>query len=180
MRVQRLSAAWQDMCWVWVIGILVGERSGLYGNFGLPATRVPLTEQFTARCYAAFPGMSKCQFCCMLCPGRLSCRGTWFVPLSPHDVAHMPAFEIVIVAALTATGNILLDVRTARVVHIDLGIAFEQGRLLNTAEVRCCNVVPFCACHSALNALNMQVDWVTHSCNVTADVALHKVPNAVV
>lgn len=36
------------------------------------------------------------------------------------------------------SANILLDLRTAEVVHIDLGIAFEQGRLLNTPEL-----VPF-------------------------------------
>jgi len=34
--------------------------------------------------------------------------------------------------------NILLDERTAAVVHIDLGVAFEQGRFLNTPET-----VPF-------------------------------------
>ena len=34
--------------------------------------------------------------------------------------------------------NILLDRKTAEVVHIDLGIAFEQGRFLNTPEL-----VPF-------------------------------------
>jgi Phosphatidylinositol 3- and 4-kinase len=34
--------------------------------------------------------------------------------------------------------NILLDTRSAEVVHIDLGIAFEQGRFLNTPEL-----VPF-------------------------------------
>lgn len=32
------------------------------------------------------------------------------------------------------TQNILLDTRTAEVVHIDLGIAFEQGLLLKTPE----------------------------------------------
>ena len=31
--------------------------------------------------------------------------------------------------------NILLDTRSAEVVHIDLGIAFEQGRFLNTPEL---------------------------------------------
>ncbi|KAL6745969.1 kinase-like domain-containing protein [Haematococcus lacustris] len=35
-------------------------------------------------------------------------------------------------------GNILLDLRTAACVHIDLGVAFEQGRFLNTPEL-----VPF-------------------------------------
>lgn len=34
--------------------------------------------------------------------------------------------------------NILINRSTAEVVHIDLGIAFEQGRLLNTPEL-----VPF-------------------------------------
>ena len=34
--------------------------------------------------------------------------------------------------------NILLDRKTAEVVHIDLGVAFEQGRFLNTPEL-----VPF-------------------------------------
>ena len=34
--------------------------------------------------------------------------------------------------------NILIDRRSAELVHIDLGIAFEQGRLLNTPEL-----VPF-------------------------------------
>lgn len=34
--------------------------------------------------------------------------------------------------------NILLQLRGGEVVHIDLGIAFEQGRVLNTPEV-----VPF-------------------------------------
>ena len=34
--------------------------------------------------------------------------------------------------------NILIDSATAAVVHIDLGIAFEQGRFLNTPEL-----VPF-------------------------------------
>ncbi len=34
--------------------------------------------------------------------------------------------------------NILLDTRTAEMVHIDLGIAFEQGRILPTPET-----VPF-------------------------------------
>ena len=34
--------------------------------------------------------------------------------------------------------NILLDCKTAEVVHIDLGVAFEQGRFLNTPEL-----VPF-------------------------------------
>jgi len=32
------------------------------------------------------------------------------------------------------SANILLDVETAECVHIDLGIAFEQGRFLNTPE----------------------------------------------
>eukprot|EP00798_Chlamydomonas_sp_ICE-L_P015053 gene15053-21130_t len=36
------------------------------------------------------------------------------------------------------SGNLLLDCSTAQVVHIDLGIAFEQGRFLNTPEM-----VPF-------------------------------------
>ena len=30
--------------------------------------------------------------------------------------------------------NVLVDERTAEVVHIDLGIAFEQGLLLKTPE----------------------------------------------
>lgn len=34
--------------------------------------------------------------------------------------------------------NILIDSRSAEVVHIDLGVAFEQGRFLNTPEL-----VPF-------------------------------------
>ena len=34
--------------------------------------------------------------------------------------------------------NILLDEKTAEVVHIDLGIAFDQGKLLSTPEL-----VPF-------------------------------------
>eukprot|EP00983_Pelagomonas_calceolata_P101087 1158653-Pelagomonas_calceolata.AAC.2 len=36
------------------------------------------------------------------------------------------------------SSNILLDTRTAAVVHIDLGVAFEQGRFLRTPEL-----VPF-------------------------------------
>ena len=36
------------------------------------------------------------------------------------------------------SANILIHKRTAEVVHIDLGVAFEQGRFLNTPEV-----VPF-------------------------------------
>ncbi len=34
--------------------------------------------------------------------------------------------------------NILMDTCSAEVVHIDLGVAFEQGRFLNTPEL-----VPF-------------------------------------
>ena len=34
--------------------------------------------------------------------------------------------------------NILIDCRTAELVHIDLGVAFEQGRILPTPET-----VPF-------------------------------------
>jgi len=34
--------------------------------------------------------------------------------------------------------NILIDCRTAQLVHIDLGVAFEQGRILPTPET-----VPF-------------------------------------
>ena len=34
--------------------------------------------------------------------------------------------------------NILIDVQTAEVVHIDLGVAFEQGKILATPET-----VPF-------------------------------------
>ena len=34
--------------------------------------------------------------------------------------------------------NILIDKRTAEVIHIDLGIAFDQGKLLSTPEL-----VPF-------------------------------------
>ncbi len=34
--------------------------------------------------------------------------------------------------------NILVDMRTAELVHIDLGIAFEQGKILPTPET-----VPF-------------------------------------
>ena len=36
------------------------------------------------------------------------------------------------------SSNILIHKRTADVVHIDLGVAFEQGRFLNTPEM-----VPF-------------------------------------
>ena len=36
------------------------------------------------------------------------------------------------------SSNILIHKRTANVVHIDLGVAFEQGRFLNTPEM-----VPF-------------------------------------
>lgn len=34
--------------------------------------------------------------------------------------------------------NILIDLQTAELVHIDLGVAFEQGRILPTPET-----VPF-------------------------------------
>ena len=34
--------------------------------------------------------------------------------------------------------NILIDTRTAEMIHIDLGVAFEQGRILPTPET-----VPF-------------------------------------
>jgi len=36
------------------------------------------------------------------------------------------------------SSNILIHKRTANIVHIDLGVAFEQGRFLNTPEM-----VPF-------------------------------------
>ena len=61
------------------------------------------------------------------------------------SVGHVHATCVVCVAAGYIIGlgdrhshNILLDRRTAEVVHIDLGVAFEQGRFLNTPEL-----VPF-------------------------------------
>lgn len=45
-----------------------------------------------------------------------------------------PGNSLFLLPAAVPVGNILLDVRTARVVHIDLGIAFEQGLYMNTAE----------------------------------------------
>lgn len=60
-------------------------------------------------------------------------------------VGHIQATCVVCVAAGYIIGlgdrhshNILLDRKTAEVVHIDLGVAFEQGRFLNTPEL-----VPF-------------------------------------
>ena len=77
--------------------------------------------------------------------------------------------------------NILLDRKTAEVVHIDLGVAFEQGRFLNTPELvpfrltsnivdgmgatgsthhlPCCNPLPFS--HPVLP--NLAHDWQNHA-----------------
>lgn len=40
--------------------------------------------------------------------------------------------------------NILIDQATAEVVHIDLGVAFEQGLMLKTPERVCLIVMIFC------------------------------------
>lgn len=77
--------------------------------------------------------------------------------------------------------NILLDRKTAEVVHIDLGVAFEQGRFLNTPELvpfrltsnivdgmgatgtthhpPCCNLLP--ASHPVLS--NLAHNWQNHA-----------------
>lgn len=49
-------------------------------------------------------------------------------------------------------GNILLDVKTCEVVHIDLGVSFEQGRLLPIPELvpfRLTRGLPVIVCNDA-------------------------------
>lgn len=58
------------------------------------------------------------------------------LPLHAHPPAHPPHTPCT--THPSPPQNILLDKRSAEVVHIDLGIAFEQGRFLNTPEL-----VPF-------------------------------------
>ena len=55
-------------------------------------------------------------------------------------VSHAVAYDAGYIIGLgdRHSHNILLDRKTAEVVHIDLGVAFEQGRSLNTPEL-----VPF-------------------------------------
>lgn len=48
------------------------------------------------------------------------------------------------------TRNILVDQTTAELVHIDLGVGFEQGRLLNTAEL-----VPFRLTRDLVDAMGV-------------------------
>ena len=48
------------------------------------------------------------------------------------------------------TRNILVDAATAELVHIDLGVGFEQGRLLNTAEL-----VPFRLTRDLVDAMGV-------------------------
>ena len=57
-------------------------------------------------------------------------------PVSLHK--KLPIAGYVIGLGDRHSQNILIDSATAAVVHIDLGIAFEQGRFLNTPEL-----VPF-------------------------------------
>ncbi len=59
--------------------------------------------------------------------------------------------------------NILLDRKTAEVVHIDLGVAFEQGRFLNTPEL-----VPFRLTSNIVDGMGATGDTPHTCCTVVA------------
>ena len=59
--------------------------------------------------------------------------------------------------------NILLERRTAEVVHIDLGVAFEQGRFLNTPEL-----VPFRLTSNIVDGMGATgASFITTACCLT-------------
>lgn len=64
------------------------------------------------------------------------CRTARITAAVSHAVAYHAGY--IIGLGDRHSHNILLDRKTAEVVHIDLGVAFEQGRFLNTPEL-----VPF-------------------------------------
>ncbi len=55
-----------------------------------------------------------------------------------HSAAAASAVGHVLGLGDRHVANILIDTRTAELIHIDLGVAFEQGRILPTPET-----VPF-------------------------------------
>lgn len=72
--------------------------------------------------------------------------------------------------------NILIDSRTAEVVHIDLGIAFEQGKILNTPEL-----VPFRLTRDVVDGMGVcGVEGAfRRSCEITCRVLREKQQNIV-
>lgn len=94
------------------------------------------------------------------------CAGDWFTARLRYtrSTALSSMAGYVIGLGDRHCANILLDVHSGEAVHIDLGVAFEQGRFLHTPEV-----VPFRLTRSVVDGMGaMGVEGAMARCSVAA------------